>query len=85
MKFRYHCVIHDFFFSPFLQSVFSVTPLNGEEWFAVMKMSIPVVLLDEVLKFIARKYIDGTKENINAQGVIIAWTLYLAYIWYSGF
>ncbi|GFT14275.1 hypothetical protein NPIL_195961 [Nephila pilipes] len=41
-----------------LSSVFSVTPLNGEEWFAVMKMSIPVVLLDEVLKFIARKYID---------------------------
>ncbi|GFY72508.1 hypothetical protein TNIN_163911 [Trichonephila inaurata madagascariensis] len=41
-----------------LSSVFSVTPLNGEEWFAVMKMSIPVVLLDEVLKFVARKYID---------------------------
>lgn len=67
------------------QSVFSVTPLNGEEWFAVMKMSIPVVLLDEVLKFVARKYIDGTKENINAQSVVIAWTIYLAYIWYSGF
>ncbi|XP_054711806.1 calcium-transporting ATPase sarcoplasmic/endoplasmic reticulum type-like [Uloborus diversus] len=41
-----------------LSSVFSVTPLNVEEWFAVMKMSIPVVLLDEVLKFVARKYID---------------------------
>ncbi|GIY67676.1 hypothetical protein CDAR_214591 [Caerostris darwini] len=41
-----------------LSGVFSVTPLNGEEWFAVMKMSIPVVLLDEVLKFVARKYID---------------------------
>ncbi|XP_055936910.1 calcium-transporting ATPase sarcoplasmic/endoplasmic reticulum type-like isoform X2 [Argiope bruennichi] len=43
-----------------LSSVFSVTPLNGEEWIAVMKMSIPVVLLDEVLKFIARKYIDDS-------------------------
>ncbi|KAF8768043.1 calcium-transporting ATPase sarcoplasmic/endoplasmic reticulum type-like isoform X1 [Argiope bruennichi] len=46
-----------------LSSVFSVTPLNGEEWIAVMKMSIPVVLLDEVLKFIARKYIDVAPEK----------------------
>ncbi|CAL1276674.1 unnamed protein product [Larinioides sclopetarius] len=66
-----------------LSSVFSVTPLNGEEWLAVMKMSIPVVLLDEVLKFVARKYIDGTKET-NINSVIIAWVIYFAYIWYSG-
>ncbi|GBM96739.1 Calcium-transporting ATPase sarcoplasmic/endoplasmic reticulum type [Araneus ventricosus] len=48
-----------------LSSVFSVTPLNGEEWFAVMKMSIPVVLLDEVLKFVARKYIDVAPEKVD--------------------
>jgi len=41
-----------------LSTVFQVTPLNGEEWFAVMKISIPVVLLDETLKFVARKYYE---------------------------
>lgn len=66
------------------QSVFSVTPLNGEEWFTVMKMSIPVVLLDEVLKFVARKYIDGTKESNSGQSVIIAWVIYFAFMWYFG-
>ncbi|CAG7828654.1 unnamed protein product [Allacma fusca] len=42
-----------------LSTVFQVTPLNGEEWLAVMKISIPVVLLDETLKFVARKYAEA--------------------------
>jgi Ca2+ transporting ATPase len=42
----------------FLSAVFQITPLNIEEWMAVMKISIPVILLDEVLKFIARKFTD---------------------------
>jgi len=41
-----------------LSTVFQVTPLTGEEWLTVMKFSIPVVLLDEVLKFAARKISD---------------------------
>ncbi|KAG8185033.1 hypothetical protein JTE90_017056 [Oedothorax gibbosus] len=55
LSFTLHFVI---LYVDILSGVFSVTPLDGEEWFAVMKMSIPVVLLDEVLKFVARKYID---------------------------
>jgi Ca2+ transporting ATPase len=55
LSFTLHFVI---LYIEILSSVFSVTPLNGEEWFAVMKMSLPVVLLDEILKFVARKYID---------------------------
>jgi Ca2+ transporting ATPase len=42
-----------------LSTVFQVTPLNTEEWLAVMKISIPVVLLDETLKFVARKYAEA--------------------------
>jgi len=41
-----------------LSTVFSVCPLGVEEWWAVLKISIPVVLLDEALKFVARKFID---------------------------
>lgn len=60
LSFSLHFVI---LYVELLSSVFSVTPLNGEEWFAVMKMSIPVVLIDEVLKFIARKYIDVSPKD----------------------
>lgn len=41
-----------------LATVFQVTPLSPEEWITVMKFSIPVVLLDETLKFVARKIAD---------------------------
>ncbi|VIO92760.1 Calcium-transporting ATPase sarcoplasmic/endoplasmic reticulum type, putative [Brugia malayi] len=42
-----------------LATIFQITPLTLVEWFAVLKISFPVILLDEVLKFIARNYIDG--------------------------
>jgi Ca2+ transporting ATPase len=45
-----------------LSTVFQVTPLNAVEWFAVMKMSIPVILMDETLKFMARKFADVPGE-----------------------
>ncbi|KHJ92209.1 haloacid dehalogenase-like hydrolase [Oesophagostomum dentatum] len=40
-----------------------ITPLSVVEWWAVFKISFPVILLDEVLKFIARNYIDGKLES----------------------
>jgi len=39
--------------------VFQITPLSFEEWTAVLKLSFPVILIDEVLKFVARKFTDG--------------------------
>ncbi|XP_035826972.1 calcium-transporting ATPase sarcoplasmic/endoplasmic reticulum type [Aplysia californica] len=46
--------------------IFQITPLNLEEWVAVMKISIPVILLDETLKFVARKFADAeTVETIR--------------------
>ncbi|XP_065213221.1 calcium-transporting ATPase sarcoplasmic/endoplasmic reticulum type isoform X3 [Planococcus citri] len=47
----------------FLSTVFQVTPLTIEEWLTVMKFSIPVVLLDETLKFVARRFTDEVKDT----------------------
>ena len=44
-----------------LSTIFQITPLNVTEWIAVLKISVPVIFLDEILKFIARNYIDGKK------------------------
>jgi hypothetical protein len=35
-------------------AMFSVTALNGSEWLAVLWLSFPVILVDEVLKWITR-------------------------------
>jgi len=42
----------------FLSRVFQITPLNFDEWMAVMKLSFPVIIIDEVLKLVARKFAD---------------------------
>ena len=41
------------FSDPPLQEVFSIAPLNWEEWKAVLCLSAPVLVLDEVLKLIS--------------------------------
>ncbi|ORY01788.1 putative calcium-transporting ATPase sarcoplasmic/endoplasmic reticulum type [Basidiobolus meristosporus CBS 931.73] len=42
---------------PFFTSLFSITPLNFQEWGAVLWISFPVILLDEGLKYITRTFI----------------------------
>ena len=60
------------------------------EWVAVLKISLPVLLLDEILKFIARNYIDGKPETTGAKArsaiSLIAWvSVTLAYFaWMLG-
>ena len=39
---------------PFLARVFGIVPLSFNEWLLVLAMSLPVILIDEVLKFIGR-------------------------------
>jgi len=41
------------------QAVFQITPLNVPEWVAVLKISFPVIIIDELLKLIARNFIEG--------------------------
>ncbi|MCJ1431688.1 hypothetical protein MMC27_001043 [Xylographa pallens] len=42
-------------YTPFLQGLFSIVALNWNEWQAVLFISVPVILIDEVLKFFERK------------------------------
>lgn len=46
--------------------IFKLTHLNVEQWMIVLKLSIPVILLDELLKFVARTYLDGKTCLTNA-------------------
>jgi Ca2+ transporting ATPase len=42
-------------YTPVLQTLFSILPLNLNEWQAVMALSAPVILIDEGLKFVERQ------------------------------
>ncbi|RDL36830.1 Calcium-transporting ATPase [Venustampulla echinocandica] len=42
-------------YTPVLQTLFSILPLNWNEWYAVLLISAPVILIDEVLKFVERQ------------------------------
>lgn len=41
-----------------LQMIFQIQPLSWPQWVTVLKMSLPVILMDEALKFLARNYIE---------------------------
>uniref|UniRef100_A0A8C9T0C9 Calcium-transporting ATPase n=1 Tax=Scleropages formosus TaxID=113540 RepID=A0A8C9T0C9_SCLFO len=45
-----------------LPIIFQITPLNMTQWLMVLKISLPVILLDELLKFVARNYLEPGKE-----------------------
>eukprot|EP00993_Chasmostoma_nieuportense_P007708 NODE_96_length_3230_cov_94.267161_g89_i0.p1 GENE.NODE_96_length_3230_cov_94.267161_g89_i0~~NODE_96_length_3230_cov_94.267161_g89_i0.p1 ORF type:complete len:1019 (-),score=234.18 NODE_96_length_3230_cov_94.267161_g89_i0:99-3155(-) len=48
---------------PLLASIFSIVPLTGDDWMLVLVFSFPVILIDEVLKFIGR--VHSAKERRN--------------------
>merc|ERR1711931_520018 len=41
-----------------LPMVFHLTHLNLDQWLVVLQLSFPVILIDEVLKFFARNYVE---------------------------
>ncbi|KAJ7905322.1 hypothetical protein B0H14DRAFT_2659857 [Mycena olivaceomarginata] len=43
---------------PFFTALFAITPLNWAEWKAVLYLSAPVIVIDEVLKFISATFIN---------------------------
>ena len=64
-----HCII---LYVPVLASTFGVAPISFAEWRAVICFSFPVILVDEVLKFITRKYGDRLKVGIR-NGMRFKW------------
>merc|ERR1719285_1385529 len=42
-----------------LNVVFNISALTMDQWIVVLKFSLPVLLLDEALKFVARNYTDA--------------------------
>ncbi|CAF1924168.1 unnamed protein product [Brassica napus] len=51
VSFGLHFVI---LYVPFLAQVFGIVPLKLNEWLLVLDVSLPVILIDEVLKFVGR-------------------------------
>ncbi|KAJ7308910.1 hypothetical protein JRQ81_008187 [Phrynocephalus forsythii] len=60
-----------------LPLIFQVTPLSWPQWVMVLKISLPVILLDEGLKYLSRNHLDngGLEDAINSwPGVAVATT-----------
>jgi len=52
---------------PFFAKIFHVAPLNAEEWGAVLWMSFPIIIIDESLKYISRKFGAGQRAGKSAE------------------
>jgi len=57
LSFGMHFVI---LYVPFLAKIFAITPLTFTDWMIVLAWSLPVILIDEVLKFVGRWLHSGT-------------------------
>lgn len=58
-----HCVI---LYIPFFNDLFSTMPLNANDWALVMIFSMPVIIIDEVLKFFTRRSNEAACRARNA-------------------
>jgi len=64
VSFGLHFVI---LYVPTLSPLFEVVPLNKEEWALVMLYSFPVILIDEVLKFVGRSLTASANAKREAE------------------
>ena len=49
-------------YTPFLQKLFSIVPLDLKEWAAVFWISLPIIFIDEILKLVERSYFMTTSK-----------------------
>ena len=59
VSFGLHFVI---LYIPPLAAVFSIVPLSLNEWLLVLVWALPVLIIDEVLKFIGRRWMTVKTE-----------------------
>ncbi|KAG0201772.1 hypothetical protein BGX28_005517 [Mortierella sp. GBA30] len=52
---------------PFFSNLFMILPLNMEEWKAVVYISLPVIFIDEILKFISRTVIAPPAKKLKQE------------------
>ncbi|KAJ1554509.1 hypothetical protein HK096_003233, partial [Nowakowskiella sp. JEL0078] len=52
---------------PLLAQTFSIIPLNQEEWLWVIIWSVPVLFLDEILKFVSRNYVMKIVTKVKTE------------------
>ncbi|CDR94147.1 calcium ATPase SERCA-like, putative [Babesia bigemina] len=60
ISFTIHCII---LYTPFLASVFGVVPLDKHDWIAVLMWSFPVIIIDEIIKWVGRNYIRRSQRH----------------------
>ncbi|CAM1507257.1 Fc.00g068980.m01.CDS01 [Cosmosporella sp. VM-42] len=54
-------------YTPVLQSLFAILPLNWTEWKAVLIISAPVIVIDEVLKLVERQFFMQTNTDVSVK------------------
>ena len=64
VSFGLHFVI---LYVPFLADIFSIVPLSFNEWLLVLLFAFPVVIIDEVLKFIGRNFVNKPTASQGPQ------------------
>eukprot|EP00732_Lithocolla_globosa_P008202 Lithocolla_globosa_v1_NODE_11405_length_511_cov_246.326754.p1 type:complete len:108 gc:universal NODE_11405_length_511_cov_246.326754:510-187(-) len=50
---------------PLFAKMFAVTSIGQEEWIAVLKISFPVLFLDELLKLLSRNLFHDKKKKLD--------------------
>ncbi|PWA41741.1 ER-type Ca2+-ATPase 2 [Artemisia annua] len=52
---------------PFLAQVFGIVPLSVNEWLLVLAVALPVILIDEILKFVGRLTIGAQTRSKSSK------------------
>ncbi|KAG7250110.1 hypothetical protein CRUP_011978 [Coryphaenoides rupestris] len=50
-----------------LPVIFQIRPLSWPQWVVVLKMSLPVIFMDEALKYLARNYIEPGNQLLEEE------------------